>query len=232
MIVNYHKKKKELSQRNDFVRKSIYEKLSVNDLKLFKLIVSKIENNSTLFKDFYTLTYDELNFLGITKNDRFKIVSDSLKNLANFYITISKNDIEFELGIIKNKFGYEKYSGKILVSIDEDLTEYLLNLKSQYLKYDIENIIKLKTKYEIKLYEYLKSYTSNFNTIELTIEELKTILEIDLNEYSLYGNFKQRILDKTIKRLNDNTDLYIVYLEKKYNKKVVSVRFLFEAKSK
>jgi plasmid replication initiation protein len=228
MIVSYKKQSKELSQKNEFVRKSFYNELTINDLKLFKLIISKIDNNTTLFKDFYIIDYNDLDYLEIPKKDRFQLVKESLKKLANHYIEFDKDDKTIELGLIKNKFIYERYTNKILISIDEDLTEYLLNLKTQYLKYDIENLRHLKTKQELKLYEYIKSFSSNYHALELTIEELKKLLEIDLTLYKEYGNFKQKILNKTIKRINENTDLKITILEKKEHRKIVSIRFIFD----
>lgn len=224
------KVKNEIVQKNDLTRFGIYKNLTVNDLKLFKLIISKINNNDTLFSEFYTITYSEIDFIGLPSKDRFKTILDSLKRLSSYFIELSKDKRIIYLGLIKNKFIFERYTNKIVVSLDEDLQEYLLQLKNHYFKYSIENIVGLTTKSEIKLYEFVMSFINTHHSVEIDILELRDILEIDNGKFPLYGNIKQKILVPSIEKINKKTNIFIVLSEKKVGKRVENIKFVFSLK--
>lgn len=224
------KVKNEIVQKNDLTRFGIYKNLTVNDLKLFKLIISKINNNDTLFSEFYTITYSEIDFIGLPLKDRFKTILDSLKRLSSYFIELSKDKRIIYLGLIKNKFIFERYTNKIVVSLDEDLQEYLLQLKNHYFKYSIENIVGLTTKSEIKLYEFVMSFINTHHSVEIDISELRDILEIDNGKFPLYGNIKQKILVPSIEKINKKTNIFIVLSEKKVGKRVENIKFVFSLK--
>ena len=213
--------KKELSrwvgQSNEIVRKSFYSNLAIQDIKLFRAIISKINYNDTLFNDFYVLNYDELDLAGVAtrKSDRFKEVTKSLKKLASTYVKIvDKDNTPTEVGLISNKFKYPRRKSEILIEIDEDLKPYLLDLKKEYTKYQLKNIGNIKTVQQLKLYELLRSWTKK-GKYETNLKNLRDYLEIKEGTYEKYGNFKQKILKTAIQVINDNTDLTIEIEEKR-----------------
>lgn len=210
-------------QKNELIRNSIYKYLDITDLKILKLIFSKINSKSTLFDEFYIITYEELDMINIVSKNRYEHVMDSLKKLAAFFIEVSNEDEITTFGLIQNKFIFKKYSKQIVISIHSDLQEFLLDIKSNFTQYEIEQIHKLTTKYELKLYEFLKSYESLLE-IEVTIEKLRNVLEMN-NEYKLYSNMKQRVLLKSIDKINDYTDINIEMKEIKTGKKITSLLF-------
>ena len=145
--MNKEKKKNKLQlvgQDNSFIQKTIYKELDINDLKIFKTIVSKVNYKNSLFEDFYTIDYNDLDLAGVKKDNRFASTTKSLKKLSNCFVTIQDKDENIiELGLITNKFIYKKHSSKIIIEIHDDLKPYLLDLKKKYTRYSLENIKKL-----------------------------------------------------------------------------------------
>jgi len=124
------------------------------------------------------------------------------------------------------------------VSIDKDIKPYLLDIKknfnpaiSRYTSYDLRNIIKLKP-YATRLYELFKQMEyKGFRTI--IIEDLKDMFEI-IDEYPRFSNFYQKVILKSIKDINANTDLTVPLenIEKiKKGRKVYALRFRIVSKS-
>jgi len=73
--VNKEKKKNKLQlvgQDNSFIQKTIYKELDINDLKIFKTIVSKVNYKNSLFEDFYTIDYNDLDLAGVKKEGLMK----------------------------------------------------------------------------------------------------------------------------------------------------------------
>ena len=57
-------KNRKVVQLNKFIKGDV-SAFSVNDLKIFKLIISKVDSKESLFRDFYEITTDEIKALNI-----------------------------------------------------------------------------------------------------------------------------------------------------------------------
>ena len=125
-------KNRKVVQLNKFIKGDV-SAFSVNDLKIFKLIISKVDSKDSLFKDFYEITTDEIKALNINEKHLYNETRKTLKRLANIYITFDEGDSIREVGLIRNDFKFEKYTKKILINFNDDMGEYLINLKKNFL---------------------------------------------------------------------------------------------------
>lgn len=214
-------------QANDFIQKASYKNFDTVDIKIFKTILGKINHNETLFKDFYIIDYEDLDEVNIDKKNRFAIVTKSLKKLANYYVQLEEGNSTVEVGLIQNKFKYEKNSSKIVVSVHEDLKPFLLDLSVKYTKYGIANLAQLKNVYSIKLFELLKSFQA-LGYYETTIANLRKSLEIPEDNYKMYADLKKKVIEKAQREISSTT-IYFDFKEEKIGKKVE--RIIFTIKS-
>lgn len=78
---------------------------------------------------------------------------------------------------------------------------------------------KLRTKYSMKLYEYLKSF-NNYRYLEISQKHLMKILGFEPN-HKTYKNYSalNRLLERQIKEIREKTDLKQLKLEDNENKK-------------
>lgn len=224
-------KKRVVGQSNELIQKAIYSNLDINDLKLFKTIISKINYNDTLFAGSYQIDYEELDMVGIKKSNRFATVTQCLKKLSSTFVMVEDaNGDPVELGLIKNEFTYPKNTSTIKVMVSENLKPHLLDLKQKYTKYDLEYLLDLKTVGNIKLYEFLRSFLK-LGSCEVTVANLRKTLEVEDDKYPQYGNFKQKILSPYLKKINDTTDIKVTFEEiLGFAKKVSSVKFTIVSK--
>lgn len=100
-------------------------------------------------------------------------------------------------------------NGTIRVLLNTEIKKYLLNLIEQgnYTQYDLYNVLGLKSKHSIRLYELLKSYAHK-GEINYSVAELKELL--GATSYGSIANFYDRVLGKAVKEINTYTDLDIV----------------------
>ena len=112
----------------------------------------------------------------------------------------------------------------IMLSFHSALKPFLIELKQRYLVYDIRNILSLTSIYSIRLFELLKQY-QKIGKRRFQIDELKLLLSIEPNEYTLYGHFKDRIIKKAQKALLEHTDIYFEFVEEADKKKVFAITF-------
>ena len=225
MIIEEQKKlfkNRKVVQLNKFIKGDV-SAFSVNDLKIFKLIISKVDSKDNLFKDFYEITTDEIKALNINEKHLYDETRKTLKRLANIYITFDEGDSVREVGLIRNDFRFEKYTKKILINFNDDMGEYLINLKKNFFMYDLIDIVNFKFKHTIKFYEYIKS--QSLNVIKLKVETLKDILDLT-NKYSRYTNFRTDVLEVILEEINESSNtLYISYTEERIASKVEYIIF-------
>ena len=215
-------KNRKVVQLNKFIKGDV-SAFSVNDLKIFKLIISKVDSKESLFKDFYEITTDEIKALNINEKHLYSETRKTLKRLANIYITFDEGDSIREVGLIRNDFKFEKYTKKILINFNDDMGEYLINLKKNFFMYDLIDIVNFKFKHTIKFYEYIKS--QSLNVIKLKIETIKGILDLK-NKYSRYTNFRTDVLEVILEEINESSNtLYISYTEERVGAKVEYIIF-------
>lgn len=105
-----------------------------------------------------------------------------------------------------------------------------------HIKYELRNTIQLRTPYAIRLYELLKQYqTTSNNTRVISVADFKKMFQID-KEFHNFSSFYQKVIKKSIKMINLNTDITITNHNSpdhkiKEGRSVVALRFTFIAKT-
>lgn len=124
-------------------------------------------------------------------------------------------------------------SGNIEFTFHSDMFPYLLNLREQYTQYNLVSILPMRSKYAIRLYELLKSYEgahviplTDVNMVSFTIEDVKKRLDAERYENK---EIRRRVLEASVKEINNYTDLQVSYEMKKVNSRSFNVvSFTFE----
>jgi len=222
--------KPSVSQSNELIRKYVYTKnLSVNEHKILKCIISKLNSSESDFEESYTLYYDVLDLAGVTKKDRFSVVSEALEKLMSTFVELDEKQREMlgeqtknikgtrRLGLIKNDYQFSKNTRTIVFSIPSILKPFFLELQSNYTTYNLHNISNFSSAYDFSLYELLSSWKNYEENFFVTVDNLREIMGVTGSSYNSYGNFKNRILLKSIERINKHTNLNVKMIELKAN---------------
>lgn len=208
---------------NLLIRNTRYD-LTVIQQKVIIYLISKIvaEDNDLnevvlSVKDFCLLTGIE------PKGNNYKQIKDSIRALKkkDWWIDID-NDTEMlyswlDYAIIK------KNSGEIRIALSQSLKPYLIQLRSHFTKYRLNEILNLNSRHAIRLFEFIQSYLFK-GEYTADIDEIKRILGIE-NKYSDYRDLRKAVLEPSIKQINENTYLHVEYEPIKVAKKVVAIKF-------
>ncbi len=101
--------------------------------------------------------------------------------------------------------------GSIKVEVADMIKPYFLEIANgQFFSFNKYNSRVLKGRYSINLYMLLKSY-QRFRTFQINYEELRDILEIKLEEYRPFKEFKRWVLEKSRKEMLEKNDIYFDY---------------------
>lgn len=223
-------------ERNYLVTKSnklIYGHfdLTLTQQKLIITLSSMVQPKDMEFKEYTLKIKDFMHLLGITDQSKYKEVPKITKDLMKKVLEIQEGNDILQLSWLASA-RYKKHEGEVVLKFAPDLKPYLLQIKEFYTSYKLSNILDLKSKYSIRLYEILKSNQyKKQKFFEISLMELKKMLGADTSAYNLYANFKNRILNPSNEELKEKTDIYFEYDEIKEGRKVVKLKFYIYLKN-
>lgn len=114
----------------------------------------------------------------------------------------------------------------ITVDAHDRVIPYLFEFQNKFFSYELWNTVRLTSTNQIRLYEILKQYErTKHKSVTLTLEELKYKLGIEPEEYTRWGNFKDRVIEPCKKALKEKTDICFEYTTIKKGKAIVALTF-------
>ena len=116
-----------------------------------------------------------------------------------------------------------KGSGTVKISLSRNLTPYLIGLRKQYTQIPLFNILPMRSKYGIRLYEILKSY-ANLGSKRISIDELKKRLNAE--SYKDTSNFKTKVLFPALKDIEEYGDIKVSTIFIKTKNKITHIEFV------
>lgn len=200
--------------------------LSVNELRLILAYISLLnpqDEKKTCLVEMKVKEYINLLEIESNRKDMYSRVKSASQKLIEKSLTIQEKD-----GLlITTWFSSIKYynkKGTVELCSSDKLKPYLFDLKKYFTQYKLFNVVRLTSQYSIRIYELLKQYES-IGRRTISVYELREILWVK-DQYPLYANFKQRILNPSQKELKQKTDICFEFEEtKKVGKRVEEITF-------
>jgi plasmid replication initiation protein len=118
--------------------------------------------------------------------------------------------------------------GEIQIIFAPLMIPYITRLESEFTTYRLEKIGHLSSVHAVRLYELLLQYLG-LGKREFEIPRLKETLGME-GEYPDIDNFKKRVIDSSVKQINDHTDITTSYTQRKTGRNVTHLNFKIDAK--
>jgi plasmid replication initiation protein len=101
-----------------------------------------------------------------------------------------------------------------------------------FTKYTLEQTAQLKSLYAVRLYELLIQWREARKTPLFELETFREQLGLGVNDYKRMSDFKRRVLESSIKEINEKTDIKVSYTQEKKSTTIVGFKFVVREKSK
>lgn len=201
-------------------------KLGVVEQKIILCLASNIQPTDSDFKT-YTLTIREFHrLLDLKGSPKYTELRQITKEMMQKVFEVRIENKVIQVAWL-SYVAYNETEGTIDVRFDPFLRPYLLQLKREFTSYRLENIVKLKSSYSIRIYELLKQY-EKLQERTFHLSDLRKLLGAE-DIYPAYGNFKQRVLVPAQKELNKKTDISFEIEEIKIGRRVEKVKFIIKS---
>ena len=203
-LTKYEKKRKVVVRHNDLIEAKM--DISLMQMRVFLKTLTLIGRDDTDFK-IYTLSVSELvKEANLNSQNWYSQLKRELTELARVHL-----DIPTRTGyLITHLFSSVEYKeGIIELAFDPKLKPYLLQVKGNFTKYELEHAMKMKSVYSIRMYELLKQYVT-FGKRKFSVEYLRDILHLQ-DKYKNFNGFKERVLEKAKKDCEKYSDITFTY---------------------
>jgi plasmid replication initiation protein len=176
-------------------------------------------------------------FFEIKANDLFELTElDNVDGVYHQLKIAAKNLIDQKLLIPEtvtwiNWFGSVSCppgEGKIILQFSVAIKPYLFAIEGNFTSYTQKHTLRFKGSYTHRIYEFLRQWLS-FSYKEFSIVELKDRLELE-NEYERIDDFKRRVINPAIDEINQYSDLWVKYTQRKTGRSVTHLCFTFRLK--
>ena len=193
-------------------------------------VISNIEPTDTELQTYRVSIKELAEIIGITNKDFYDRMRQTTKKVMGRVIEIEEGEQLLQIPLI-NRAVYHKRSGTVDVRIDEDLKQYLLQLRDNFTSVRLKYVFRLASTYSIRIYELLVQY-QQVRRRTVTVGDLRRMLDIDPEKYSLWADFERRVLGAAVKEINEKTDLKCRYKKVKQGRNITEIEFTFRSKER
>jgi plasmid replication initiation protein len=177
-----------------------------------------------------TITITELEQYLNTKINTTRVRDLCYTLKSKTYEVLKQNKKDYDYISLFSKITYKTDDKEIIFKFDDEIKIHILDFASQFVTYNIANIVRFKSKYTISFYERFKLQTQfkkePMITETITLAELKNILNLQ-NKYKRTNDFKHKVLEVVKNDMQRYSDVYMNYEYIKKGKTIHSIKFFF-----
>ena len=209
-----------------------FQDYSSGELKILDTYLSRInprEPDSSLVT-FTKKEYADL--MGLDADIRTEQLKTYTGGLLSNVVTIDLPDkgyVQYPL-FSEAKCYLDEKSGQVTIEVDCNhklKTAFFDLAKNGYVRYQLKNIISLRSQYSVRLYPKLKDRPFGWT---VSVEELRQILGATASSYDVFKDFNKHVLQKAVKEINDITDIDVTTENIRKGRSVVSIKFTVKEK--
>lgn len=210
-------------------------RLSVEEQKIIKILISQIQRDDEDFKEYEFRVRDLAKMLGMEHKDPYGVLGRITKRLITRALEYHSQETNqyLQTAWLAGAL-YKKNTGTVALSFHPYLKPLLLQLQTYFTKYELGQVLQFKGQYTIRFFEFRKSFIGrNKKEIVFSLKELWGILGLKKDEYAIFKNFKNRVLEPARLELLEKTEQSFTWEAVRQGRggKVVGVRFIFDGEA-
>jgi plasmid replication initiation protein len=168
----------------------------------------------------------------IPQKKAYELLTDAAERLAERWVIIDYPDpLPEDKDLTRTKtrwvsaISYLPGRGSVRLYLAPKIIPFMNKLSGEFTRYRLQHVAPMTSVYAIRLYELLIQWQMQGER-EVTIEWLKKQFMIPDN-YSRLFNLKRRVIQPAIDQINEHSNLWVKYTQKKSGRNVVALQFQF-----
>jgi plasmid replication initiation protein len=206
-------------------------RLSLQEKRVILWLASQIHPNDEDFKDYQLSINDFSNLIKSQTQPQYKQMRKVFDRLMQRLLTIQipeKGETLVTHWVSSARYQHKK--GYVILCFDPQLKPYLLQLKKEFTKLNVSELLELNSIYSVRIFELLGQYLSIGNR-KIEIKDLREYCGIEAKEYKAYGMFKKKVIKRATIEINAKTPYEITYKEIKESRRVGAIEFTIKKRT-
>lgn len=175
-----------------------------------------------------------INQFNVHRNTAYQALKDACKDLFvrqfSYQEKKANGNIRNVMSRWVSQIAYNDNEATVDLIFAPAVVPFITRLEEQFTKYELQQVSSLSSAYAIRLYELLIQWRSTGKTPIIELEDFRKKLGVLDNEYSRMAHLKERILELSIKQINEHTDITVKYEQHKRGRSIIGFSFSFKQK--
>lgn len=210
---------------------SLVSKMAMFSLSELRLIAFCLAHYDSRTEDsrMFTARISDLTkiFPSMDKKSAYALVRQTMLRINQKPLELEKDGVKYFWNWFAG-FSYRTGEGEFKFCITEEIKPYLMQLKGNFTQYRLEDVYQFNSQNSWKLYENLKQRL-NMQRWKVSLDDLRQALGL-LGKYERWDRFKLSVIDKSLKEINDLSDINVTYEKEKRGRSVSGVVFFIDSK--
>lgn len=178
---------------------------------------------------------DYAKLFNVSADASYKALREAVNNLFNRQFSYSAEYKRTgKVGIVRSRWVsrifYVDDLALLEITFAPDVVPLITRLEEHFTKYEAKQVAHLTSKYATRLYELLIAWREVGKVPQLELSEFRNRLGLVDNEYTAMSDFKKRVLEPSIKQINEHTDITVTYEQHKKGRIISGFSFKFKQK--
>jgi hypothetical protein len=217
--------------------------LTAREQKLLLYVIAMIEPEDEDFKRYVVNISEFAELADLQKDDLYRELRDLAKSLKQKPLIIphhfddqTKSYLDLVTSWFDTAYVGKNGAGYFAVTLSPVLKPYLLQVKREFFRLRLYQVMQLRSGYAIRLYQWAKRWEFR-KSVEISVQDLRIVLGANNSSVQSRGNlgeyadFKRRAIKPAIDEINKKTDLSLSFRELKRPGSKAIDRLVFSIKS-
>lgn len=212
---------------NNFVQASY--SMTLDEMRILSLTLGVFNPKNPSKRGFdFTVADFCRHFPDVNPDIAYTQVRNAILKISKRWVTLVDNEKELTEVALIHKRSYFKTEGRFYIEFHDELIPYISELHDNYTKYQLVNIGAFSSTHTIRLYELCSQYRDK-GWRQTSLDDLKDWLQVS-DKYSLYANFRRRVIDPAIAEINAKSDLLVDVEPIKRGRTITALKFTIQVK--
>ncbi|MCE6234773.1 replication initiation protein RepM, partial [Acinetobacter baumannii] len=177
-----------------------------------------------------------INQFGVHRNTAYQALKDACKDLFARQFSYQEKKANGNIRNVMSRWvsqiAYNDNEATVDLIFAPAVVPFITRLEEQFTKYELQQVSSLSSAYAIRLYELLIQWRSTGKTPTIELQEFRKKLGVLDNEYLRMAHLKERVLELSIKQINEHTDITVKYEQHKRGRSISGFSYTFKQKKK
>jgi plasmid replication initiation protein len=178
---------------------------------------------------------DYANQFNVTNETAYEVLKSAVNNLfERKFSYIAEYKKTGKTGIVRSRWVSRVFYVDTLAILEitfaPDVVPLITRLEENFTSYQLKQVSQLTSKYAIRLYELLIAWREVGKTPQIDLAEFRQKIGVEAKEYERMHHFKARVLEPSIKQINEHTDITVTYEQHKKGRAISGFSFKLKQK--